>query len=93
MNEASSLASQMIGQAISSGAAQRAKSDVVCRSVLSCSTVLPAACARLIWKLVSVEPGRHVRLFAGERPRHGEHAGLGGVVESHASAASDGVGR
>ena len=46
MNEASSLASQMIGQAISSGAAQRAKSDVVCRSVLSCSMLLPAACAR-----------------------------------------------
>jgi hypothetical protein len=46
MNEASSLASQRIGAAISPGAAHRPRSEVVLRSVFSASTLLPAASAR-----------------------------------------------
>ena len=43
--DASSLASQMMGHAISCGVAQRASRDVVWRSVFSASTLFPAALA------------------------------------------------
>ena len=57
MKDASREASQRMGQAISSGDAQRPMSDVSLRSVLSCSTLLPALRALPTWKSVNVEPG------------------------------------
>ena len=58
MNEPSEDAIHKMGQAISSGVAQRPSKDVSFRSVLSCSTLLPIFCARPTWKSVSVEPGQ-----------------------------------
>ena len=46
MKEASPDASQTMGQAISSGDAQRPISEVSLRSVRNWSTLLPAVCAR-----------------------------------------------
>ena len=58
MNEASSEASHRIGFATSSGAAQRPINELSLRSPRNCSTDLPLAFARSIWKSVSVEPGQ-----------------------------------
>src|SRR5262249_37724787 len=62
MNDASSLASQRIGQAISCGVAQRPSSDVVWRSVLSISTLLPAALDAGLGRVVEAHA-----LAAGQR--------------------------
>ena len=43
---ASAEANHKIGQAISSGAAQRPNKELSLRSVLSCSMLLPTCCAR-----------------------------------------------
>ena len=99
MNEASSLASHRIGQAISCGVAQRPSSDVVWRSVLSVSTLLPAALAfemevgqrRAGTDRVDAYAVRH--FLEGERARQGEDAGLGRVVEAHALAAGQRIAR
>ena len=96
MNEASSLASH---QAISSGAAQRAKSDVaVARLELLDAFAgglgtLDMEIGQRRARRDGIDADSVYRLLTGERPRHGKHAGFRGVVETHAFAASDGIGR
>ena len=86
MKDASSDASHRIGQAISSGAAQRPARE------LSSRAFFPRP--RLRWKSVYVEPGHtaltrmpRAGLLVRERAREREQRSLAGVVDRHAFAA------